>query len=96
MHADSNESNIADWDALSSTEETNENNDRTFRNHFIDDEAIEDNEASYCMENDAYEDVGGNNAYDDDEKEQEEVNDVKLSSFQRYKRRRLTTLLDSE
>ena len=106
----SDESNIADWDALSITDDAEESDSR--RNPFIDDEAIEeadrvDDEAN--DDEDGYDDVddcgGGDNDDGDDDNggggddEQAEENDLKLSSssFPRSKQRRLpTTLLDSD
>ena len=107
LHADSDESNIVDWDALSTTDDAEESDSR--RKPFIDDEAIEeadrvDDEAN--DDEDGYDDVddcgGGGDEDDDDhgvgDDEQAEENDLKLSSsFPRSKRRRLTTtLLDSD
>ncbi|XP_075240282.1 uncharacterized protein LOC142335839 [Convolutriloba macropyga] len=58
LHADSDESNIVDWDALSTTDDAEESDSR--RNPFIDDEAIEeadrvDDEAN--DDEDGYDDV---------------------------------------
>ena len=111
LHADSDENNIVDWDALSTTDDAEESDSR--RNPFFGDEAIEeadrvDDEAN--DDEDGYDDVddcvGGGDDGDDDnggggdgDDEQAQENDLKLSSssFPRSKRRRLTTtLLDSD
>ena len=94
LHSDSDESNIVDGDALSTTDDAEESDSR--RNSFIDDDdAIEEanrlddeaNDEDGCDDDDC--DGGGG----DDE--QADENDLKFSSFPRSKRRRLTTLLDS-
>ena len=96
LHADSDESNIVDWDALSTTDDAEESDSR--RNPFIDDEAIEEaDRVDDEDDEDGYDDVddcgggggggGGDDDGDDDnggggdgDDEQAEENDLKLSS----------------
>ena len=93
MHADSDESNLFDWDVLSTTDDVEESD--SCRKPFIDDEAIEETDRVDDEANDenGYDDDdeglgGGDDDYDyngggdgDVDNELAEENDLKLPSF---------------